>query len=131
MASHATMVFSACRPDGMACVEYSWVPTGQRHVIQLGNQPADAQTSPAPQVTHVQVYRLRNANFGLPPAGWQFPRTPAQPGRFLAAATIHVIRDRAYGFAVYDDGSMALPDDIQLVPITNEYDCGHPSVHDQ
>lgn len=118
----ATMVFSACRPDGQACIEYSWVPTGQRYSIRLGGTAVGASTDPAPAATHVQVYRLLNAGMGLP-HDWQFPAGPPPAGKVLVGAYVHAVRDRAFGYAVYEDGTISIPDQVGLVIVPPGYEC--------
>ena len=58
MARYAGMVFSVDNKDGRACIEYSWVPTGQRHSIVLpGNTDAGSQTDRAPDATDAEQDR--------------------------------------------------------------------------
>jgi hypothetical protein len=126
MPTYATMVFSACRQEGQACIEYSWVPTGRRHTIRLHANAADSETDKVAKTTHVQVYALRNVGMGLPAGGWQFPAGPPPAGKFLVGAYVHAIRDYAFGYALYEDGTIGNPDRIQLVSVPTGYDCGAP-----
>ena len=128
MPNVATLVFAACRNEDVdACIEYSWVPTGRRHVINLANgKPSDHSTDPAPQATHVQVYKLRLGKYGVPPNTWQFPAGPPPGNKYLASATVVASGKRAEGYAVYDDGTSAVPDTVQLVPVDTTYSCGRP-----
>jgi len=126
MPNVATLVYGACRNDAPACIEYSWVPTGQRHVINLTTAKAsDQSTDKAEKATHVQVYSLRNGRYGVA-SSWQFPVGPAPGGKYLASATVIASGRQAIGYAVYEDGTAAPPSTVSLVPIDNNFNCGAP-----
>src|ERR1700731_2084373 len=72
----ATMYFSRDDAGGPACLEYSWVPTGQRHAIQLApGVQTGSQTLPYSGVEQVQIYKLVSNRLGADgdAAFWQFP----------------------------------------------------------
>lgn len=127
MATQATLVFTGCAPENRpdACIEYSWVPTGQRHVIELKGQAVGTRTDRHSDVTHVQVYSLRSGRFGQAPSsnGWQFPPGPPPSGTHLVSATVVVAGEYAYGTAVYDDGSASTIDIVQLHHV-QPFKCG-------
>jgi hypothetical protein len=77
---------------GPACLEYSWVPEGKRHVIRLA---AGEQTRTVVDTigdttdpSHVQVYCLVN-NKKVSTANWQFPPGPPASSP-VVAASVHV-----------------------------------------
>jgi hypothetical protein len=120
----ATMIFSACRVDADACIEYSWIPTGQRHTIFLRTSTAmDSSTDPAPNATHVQVYTMRNGRVGLPPEGWQFPSLVSTSAKRLVGAVVHANGDHAFGQVVYEDGTIGALSSVRLVPVPPTYGC--------
>jgi hypothetical protein len=64
MATHATMTFRRDVSDHKACLEYSWIPEGIRHHIEL--MPGEHEghetdsVSAGVNVSKVQVYVLNN-----------------------------------------------------------------------
>ena len=122
VAANVTLVFSCSQvadPPG-ACVEYSWLPTGLRHVIALRpGSLTDSRTDQHANVTRIQVYSLRNGRYGQAQtaSGWQFPAGPPPVGKHLVGAVIHVFGSQADGCGLYDDGTASPIDTVQLQPV--------------
>jgi hypothetical protein len=94
---------------GRACLEYSWVPEGRRHTIQLGpGQPEATATDTVPddlRISNVQVYTL-DANQRVSTSRWQFPALHLGSRNMVSAAVeVFVQRAMVVGTAIYDDGS--------------------------
>lgn len=108
MAAQIAMIFWRDTDPGPGCLEYSWVPTGQRRVVRLGplQDEESRQDSVSDEISHVQVYRLVCNRYGLDT--WQFPQGPPHNSRIIFA-TIQVFESRMYvvGTAHYADGSSA------------------------
>jgi len=67
-------ILTFLRDDGNppACIEYSWVPTGIRHHIQLSpGEVQDSQTADYQSATNVQVYVLTQGDDSA--ENWQLP----------------------------------------------------------
>jgi hypothetical protein len=112
-----TMKFSRDVYSGAACLEYSWVPQGKRHTIQLlPGKKEDTQTDSVSADTnpsHVQMYSLsNNQKVGL--KMWQFPPGPPRSTPVIRA-TIEVTDKEVVGTVYYLDGSSA-SDKHQLDP---------------
>ena len=111
MAKKITMVFWRDDYVGPACLEYSWVPEGKRHTIQLApGQQQGSQTDSIPDdlnPSQVQVYRLNNNDL-ISAEMWQFPPGPphALP---VASAKVDVfqLREEAVGVVRYADDTTA------------------------
>jgi hypothetical protein len=108
MARQVSMVFWRDVCVLSACLEYSWVPEGKRHVIQLGpNQSEDSTTDSITipdDISYVEVYRLMSNGVGTD--SWQFP--PGQPHTSpVIYSAIEVFEERmeVVGTAHYADGS--------------------------
>jgi hypothetical protein len=104
-----TMVFWRDADKEPACLEYSWVPEGKRHVIRLtpGLQE-DSRTDPIPmdEISHVQVYRLTSDAVGID--SWQFPPGPPHSAPVIyAAVEVFEKRMEVVGTVHYSDGSSA------------------------
>jgi hypothetical protein len=125
MADFKTMVFSACRGDGAACIQYSWVPTGERHEIELNNKPVDSSQDDVngQRISHVQVYRLRNVNMGLT-KDWIFPAFGTELPEEVVGAYVHATNKQAFGYVVYKDGRASQVSYVDLEPVSPEYRCG-------
>jgi hypothetical protein len=93
-----------------ACVEYSYVPQGQRRTIQLNTGQQQAiQTDTLPdevEPSHVQVYVLTN-NDMVSVAMWQFPPGPPY-GQPVTGAQVTIVQARmiAVGAVTYADGTV-------------------------
>jgi hypothetical protein len=112
MTTQITMIFWCDTDTGQACLEYSWVPQGNRKVIRLPPQQGeDSRKDPIDDlnITQVEVYRLVCNNVGKAgAASWQFPPGPPHNSR-IVYATVQVFESRMYavGTAYYADGSSA------------------------
>jgi hypothetical protein len=111
MAKKITMTFWRDDYTGPACLEYSWVPEGKRHTIQLkpGQQEGSETDSISDDLnpSHVQVYRLTN-NEMVSVDMWQFP--PGPPHSLpVESAKVDVFqaRELAVGVVRYTDGTTA------------------------
>ena len=90
------------------CLEYSWVPQGERRVIQLApgvRSKTQVDTAPANlNASHVQVYVVVNGNFGAEMG--QFPSGPPRP-KVLKTALVDVkVPTRAADAVSYADGAV-------------------------
>jgi hypothetical protein len=111
VAKKITMTFWRDDSSGPACLEYSWVPEGLRHTIQLDSgQREGSETdtiSDELNPSHVQVYRLNNFE-GASTEKWQFPDGPphALP---VGSAKIDVFQSRevVVGIVIYTDSTNA------------------------
>ena len=108
MTAQVTMVFWRDTDTGPACLEYSWVPEGQRKLIKLPPQQDEGsrQDPVSVNITQVQVYRLVSNARGIDT--WQFPPGPPHNSRIIYA-TVQVFESNMYviGTVYYADGSRA------------------------
>jgi hypothetical protein len=91
-----------------ACLEYSWVPEGKRHVMRLEPlQQQDSESDPLDDVSQigcVQVYRLVSNRVGAD--SWQFPETASYDSQIVAALVQVSERDMlVVGTVFYADGT--------------------------
>jgi hypothetical protein len=115
VATQNTMVFWRDDDEGLACLEYSWVPMGApRKLIQLPPLvDEDSRKDPIPKntnISQVQVYRLVCNRLGIDDKlGWLFPAAGAPHNSEIIYATIQVFESRKYilGTAYFADGSSA------------------------
>ena len=97
MSKKLEMTFSRDKDDKEACLEYSWVPEGNRHLILL--MPGERRKTETDLVgddvdaSHVQVY-VMNINDRWSSDNWQFPPGPPRPAK-LASALVNVIEDHS------------------------------------
>jgi hypothetical protein len=97
-----TMIFF-CDTDS-ADLEYSWVPTGNRETIRLGDSQVGTQTDTVDSdVPMVQVYRVATKVLGL---GWNFPLKPISNSPIIAV-TVQAVLSRGWlvGTVYYADGT--------------------------
>jgi hypothetical protein len=111
MSKQITMVFWRDEYTYPGCLEYSWVPEGLRHNIQLpeGIQEGKSTDSISDDLnpSHVQVYVASNGS-GASIEMWQFPSGP--PGASpVAAALVEMFerRNLVVGTVFYEDGTTA------------------------
>jgi hypothetical protein len=97
--------------NGPAYLEYSWVPEGKRHTVQLrAGQQEGSETDSIPdnlKPSHVQMYRLTN-NETVSVDMWQVPPGPphALPVE-SAKVDVFQMREEAVGVVRYTDGTSA------------------------
>jgi hypothetical protein len=128
MTNHVTLIFNCAATHEAinACIEYSWVSTGQRHVIRVPSGGViGVRTDQHSDVTHVQVYSLRNGNYGQEQTanGWQFPPGPPPAGKYLIGAVVQVAGSEAHGCGLYNDGTASAIDVLSLDPV-KPFECG-------
>jgi hypothetical protein len=119
MARQNTMTFSRDVNTGPACVQYSWVPDGQRKEIKLlPQQDQDSRSdSVSDNISQVQVYCLVCNELGIhAPNTWQFPPGPPYRSPVISAA-IQVFESGKYvaGTVNYADGT-STSDTYPLTP---------------
>lgn len=105
--TRVTMNFSRDEYGPAACLEYSWVPTGIRHVIQLSpGQASGTDTLPIEGPSNVQIYRATNGGVGFD--SWQIPPVKLTPPIVGAGVKIveKVLPRQAIGVVYYQDGSI-------------------------
>ena len=127
-----TMYFSRDDARGRACLEYSWVPTGQRHAIILapGVQSA-SQPLAYTGVSQVQIYKLVNNGLGYDGEAqfWQFPPGPPYAAPPSEAFVAVLMRTRqAVGLERYADQTASAPDERPLTAPPPAV-CPSPGVH--
>jgi hypothetical protein len=90
-----------------ACLEYSWVPEGHRHLIQMGpgqHAATRIDVGSTSNASHVQIYSVASDKFGT---SWQFPLGPHYSG--LRTAIVHLVNNQGVpeviGTAYYADGT--------------------------
>jgi hypothetical protein len=101
--------------DGEGCIEYSWVPTGQRRsLFLLIGQQQDGRVEELKEASKVQVYVLTQGQESL--ADWVFP---AAGQKEIVSATI-AVREAANvvdAIVFYEDGSHeSFSRDLENVP---------------
>lgn len=88
MSKQVTMIYRREYAVSTACLEYSWVPEGKRHVIMLApGQKEGTRTDTIDDTlkpSHVQVYRLDN-NKQVSIQMWQFPPGPPYSAAVVGA----------------------------------------------
>jgi hypothetical protein len=115
MPKQVEIIFRRDHHGEPACLEYSWVPQGQRRTILLDpTQVFNSQKDSIPddlKPSQVQVYVLNDAPKGsLPSAGnRQFPSGP--PRGVVIAAEVKIQGRKVTGTAYYADGSSSQPGD--------------------
>jgi hypothetical protein len=119
-----TMVFWRDKYEGPGCLEYSWVPEGVRHYINL--RPGTQQGSSSDTIddelnpSHVQVYVATNSG-EVSIEMWQFPSGPPKASPIVSAQVLLFEgAGRIVGAAFYEDGTIAA-DVAKLDP--NGRDC--------
>ena len=127
------MKFRRDKFTGPACLEYSWVPEGKRHVILLRpGQQEGSRTDQIPDTlkpSHVQVYRLDN-NKEVSAEQWQFPPGPPHPAPVASASVeVHQLQMEAVGTVYYTDGTIATGKH-PLDPMSRPCPEGHASEED-
>lgn len=108
MAAQLTMIFWRDSYNDPGYLEYSWVPEGKRHTIDLGpGEEEESRSDPGPaDASHVQVYRLTNGRLAI--EDWQFPPGPPYKSPVIAAI-IQVLEYtmEVVGTVHYADGTNA------------------------
>ena len=111
MSKQVTMVFWRDKYEGPGCLEYSWIPEGQRRNLNL--PPGIQQDSSTDSISddlnpsNVQVYVASN-NDAVSIEMWQFPSRPSQSGPIVSALIlIFEEANRIVGTAFYADGTVA------------------------
>jgi hypothetical protein len=109
MSNQSTMVFFRDDDQGFGCLEYSWVPSGQRRVIQLNpNQSGETRVDSYYGASHVQIYSVASGGLGLDKGHWQFPAGPSHGSPVLAAVVqVFTGRKELIGTVIYADGTTA------------------------
>jgi len=110
MSKQIKMIFWRDIYTESGCLEYSWIPEGLRHNIQLlpgmqedqSSDTIDDELNPS----HVQVYVATNNNaVGI--EMWQFPSGSTTAGPIEAALVeIFERRNQIIGTVFYSDGTM-------------------------
>jgi hypothetical protein len=94
-----------------ACIEYSWVPTGKRHPIQLApGQSQDSQSYDYQSATNVQIYVATIGDESI--ANWQIP-IRGEKQILHAVIALSVRARRLFGTVFYEDGT-SFQDQIEL-----------------
>lgn len=112
MSKQITMVFWRDKYKGPGCLEYSWIPEGRRHYINL--MPGTQQGSSTDTVddnlnaSHVHVYVATNSG-EVSIEMWQFPSTPPPKGSPIVSAQVLLFEEAKLivGTAFYADGTIA------------------------
>jgi hypothetical protein len=101
---NVVMNFTRDATGGPACLQYSWVPTGQRHNILLRpGQLADSQPlTLSSNAALVQICRLTNNAVGTHDENWNFPM-PA-PGPAATGALVSITGGKATLTVHYANG---------------------------
>ena len=111
MSKQITMVFWRDNKKGPACLEYSWVPEGLRHNLNLppGIQQDNSTDLIADELnpSNVQVY-VANNNDAVSIEMWHFPASPPKAGPIVSALILLFEQaNLIVGTAFYGDGTVA------------------------
>jgi hypothetical protein len=102
-----SMTFWRDDTSKLACLEYSWVPTGQRHAILLGLgedvKSQDCKVSST--ISKVQVYSLSVGGVGL--ANLNFPSGTSPESIAYASIEVFLDQHRVTVTVHYSNGSTA------------------------
>jgi hypothetical protein len=106
--------FSRDDARGPACLEFSWVPTGQRQPIMLPPGVASgSKTLAYSGVSQVQIYKVVNNGLGFDGDRmfWQFPPGPAYASSPTDAfVTVLMSSRQVVGSERYADLTVSPPD---------------------